>query len=107
MKLWSRLLAIFLLVAIGAVAISARLRPTELQRRHATVRVGMTSDQVAEIMGQRQSIPAVRRRAPHAAFTWTFHSPSGEFTRSMCLDVDFDADFRVMRTTVDGVHVQP
>jgi hypothetical protein len=106
-KLWSRLLAIFLLVAIGAVAISTHLGPSELQRRHATVRVGMTPDQVAEIMGQRQSIPAIRRRAPQAAFTWTFRSPASEFTRSMDFDIEFDADFRVMRTAVDGVQLQP
>jgi hypothetical protein len=42
MRRWAGLLALFLLATLGALAISARMRPGEWERRHAMIRVGMT-----------------------------------------------------------------
>jgi hypothetical protein len=43
---WAGLLALFLLAAIGAAAVAPRIGPSELERQHATIRVGMSPEEV-------------------------------------------------------------
>jgi hypothetical protein len=52
MKRWA---CLFLVLIAGAtVVISVRMRPSEWERRHAMIRVGMTPEEVAWIMhGER------------------------------------------------------
>ena len=52
MKHWAGLLLVFVVAAIAAVVIAPRFRPSALERRHATIRVGMTSGEVENIMDQ-------------------------------------------------------
>jgi hypothetical protein len=48
-KRWAGLFALFLLAAIGVMVFAPRFQPSELERRHATINLGMTRDEVAKI----------------------------------------------------------
>ena len=106
MKRWAGLLTLLLLAAIGAVAISTRLQPSELERRHATIRVGMTRDEVVELMGTGQADPR-RLLQPVVFWTWSWLPPRRFMARDVLLQVEFDATGRVARTSVDGMQLQP
>ena len=106
MKRWAGLLALFLVAAIGAVVIAPRFRPTDVERQHATIRVGMNPEEVARIMtGGNPEPPTLYFGKP--GFTWSWLSPRKFMARGVRLEVDFDANASVTRTTVDGEQLQP
>ena len=105
MKRWAGLLALFLVAAIGAVMISTRFQPSELERQHATIRVGMTGGEVLEILGTPE--PPFLGTSRWVGLTWTYLPPRRFLARQVRLEVEFDTDERVIRTMVDGVQVQP
>jgi hypothetical protein len=104
-KRWAGLLLVLVAAAIVALVIAARMRPDDLERRHATIRVGMTLTEVKRIMNPGREPDAVR--ADGNGFTWEYRPTKRFLTRDVRLGVHFDADADVIRTTVDGVQVQP
>lgn len=106
MKRWFGLLLVLVGAALVASLIAARMRPSKWERRHATIRVGMTPDEVASIMHGEKPEP---RQAPVqiGSFTHRYVPPKSILVRDVLLEVHFGADGRVVRTTVDGAQVQP
>jgi hypothetical protein len=108
MKRWAGLLALFLLAAISAVVIAPRFAPSELERRHATIRVGMTASEVVKIMDARvEPLTFLGASNLGSGFTWSYLPPRRFLARDVRLEVDFDTNSRVIRTTVDGEQRQP
>jgi hypothetical protein len=106
MKRWAGLLGLFLLAAIGAVMISVRMQPSDLERRFATIRPGMNPEEVARIMTDAEPEPPTLY-SWRPGFTWSYLPPRRLMVRDVRLEVEFDGNARVIRTTVDGVQVQP
>jgi hypothetical protein len=93
-KRWAGLLLVFVAAAIVALVIAARMRPDDLERRHATIRAGMTWDEVETIMGR----PGERVMCPSPTRVWT---PPHRLGRpDVELVVQFDHDLRVTETSV-------
>jgi hypothetical protein len=95
MKRWAGLLALFLLAAVGTVVLAPRFQPSEFERRHATIRAGMTVDEVEAIMGGRGY---VEYPAPNAAQCWICPRRAGR--PAVLLTVVFDEEARVVETAV-------
>jgi hypothetical protein len=102
MRRWAGLLALFLLATLGALAISARMRPSEWERRHATIRVGMTPEEVAWIMNTGGPEPLTFLSERGAGFTLEYRPPKRFLARDVRLEVFFDENARVAGTAVDG-----
>jgi hypothetical protein len=105
MKRWAGLLALFLLAAIGAVMIAPRFQPSDLERRHAKVRPGMTVEEVTSIMHPDRGWP---NNIQPGEWTWAWRVPRRVGARKVrLLEVEFDNRGRVIRTTVDGEPLRP
>jgi hypothetical protein len=102
-KRWAALLALFLVAAIGAVAISTRMQPSDLERRHATIRVGMTYQEVERIM-ETPPMGGFNADDGEKRIWWR---RSGFAARNVDVAVTFDREGRVVRMTVDGKQRQP
>lgn len=107
MKGWAGLLAFFLLAAIGAVSISTRLQPDEWEVRHATIRIGMTPEEVVSIMNTGGLEPQTFLASSGSGFTWSYVPPRRFLTRDVRLEVDFDVNQRVIRTSVNEAQLMP
>jgi hypothetical protein len=101
MKRWAGWLLILGAATLATIAISLSLRPrpSELERRLATIRPGMTREEVAEIMNMGEPKPECRKGdvASPRSGTWHFHPSSG---REVELTVMFDDDGRVTESAV-------
>lgn len=106
MKRWAGLLLVLVAAAVVAWIVSVRMRPSEWERRHAMIRVGMTRDEVALIMHGYNREPG-HAPAHVGRSTSGFMPPKSIFQRDVLLEVHFGDDDRVVRTTVDGVQVEP
>jgi hypothetical protein len=107
MKRWTGLLGLLLLAAIGAVVIATRLQPSDLERRHATIRVGMTPDAVVKIMDTGGPEPLTYLADSGSGYTWSWLPPRRFVARDLHLEVVFDGNARVIRTTANGEQRQP
>jgi hypothetical protein len=107
MKRWTGLCLVLVAAAILALAISARMRPGEWERRHAMIRVGMTRDEVHQIMDTVGPEPLASSGCGAAGFFWEYRLPKRFLARDVFLVVEFDGDARVIRTTVDGKTLRP
>src|SRR5262249_25587889 len=96
---WIGLSAILLLAAFVAFVVAARLRPTELEQRHALIRPGMTVHEVAGIMGKEVSPYTF---IEPCGFTWLIRGEKRFLARDPEVEIQFDASGRVVRTSVNG-----
>lgn len=101
MKRWDGLIALFLMAAITALAMSTRFRPSELERRHRMIRVGMTVEEVHRTMGNLE--PSRLRDPAPRGVTWEYLPPRRFLVSDVRLKVHFDNDARVIRTS-GGIH---
>jgi hypothetical protein len=81
------------------------MRPGEWERRHATIRVGMSRDEVRQIMDTGGPEPLASSGCGAAGFFWEYRPPKRFLRRDVRLEVFFDETARV--AAVDGVQVQP
>lgn len=101
MKRWTGLLLVLGAAAVVALTIAARMRPSELERRHAKIRLGMTVDEVAEIMvSGRQDDPGNTTFDPPDGWIWSWRSNKSFLVREVEVAVTFDDLGRVIRTRI-------
>jgi hypothetical protein len=96
-KRWAGLVALFLVAALGAVVISA---PSELERRHATIRPGMTYREVSKMMGGTGVDFASPVGSGGGGWTRHWSCPKRLGRRHVELVVTFDDEGLVTETTV-------
>jgi hypothetical protein len=106
MKRWAGLLALFLVAAIGAVVMAPRFRLSSLERRHSTIRVNMKVDEVTMIMDDPAD-EASRSFIEPKTWSRVWLPPQAAGARGKRLEVEFDDQGHVIRTTVDGKQLQP
>jgi hypothetical protein len=101
---WLGLLGVLVLAAFVAFVVATRLRPTELEQRHALIRPGMTVEEVAKIMGTEVSPNTF---IEPSGFTWQIRGEKRFLARDPEVEIQFDAARRVVRTSVNGEQRQP
>lgn len=98
MKRWAGVVAILLLVPVGAMILAPSFQPTELERRLTTVRPGMTREEVAGVMNPDKSdVPHEFTANGYRFWSWMCPGSFGRPTKQ--LFVRFDDDGRVIATS--------
>jgi hypothetical protein len=95
MKRWAGIFTLFLVASIVVVVVGWRFRDGDLERRHATIRPGMTLAEVKNIMGT----PRREFNLPAGA-TWFWRSRKLIGPRDAMLVVQFDHTGRVIQTDI-------
>lgn len=86
-------MALIAIALCGAAAVQAASGFTVTKKQKATIKVGMTRDEVRSALG-RPAHNVKYRNEPGR--TWTYGVPE---TNDMVFDVDFSADGRVLSTS--------
>lgn len=94
MKPRGRLLLAFI-TAASASALVISLQPTDIERRHATIRPGMTLREVGKIMDAE--MVSDKPISPRGSAWWSVPRRFGGAS-SVFLEVEFDEHGRVVRT---------
>jgi hypothetical protein len=104
MRQWRTIFGVLALAVFLALVIAVQVRPTELERRHATIRPGMTADAVARIMEPDEIGSPYTFVIPNG-WTWSWRLPRRFPVRDVELEVTFDGAGRVVGTgkRVNGV----
>jgi hypothetical protein len=102
MKRWAVLLGLFLLAVIVVLFASTQFRADHLERRHATIRLGMTHEEVAKIMDIGEDLTRMPPQNSRISFG---HSKDGTSWCWRCRRRPWRRDVELVVLFYDGDHV--